>query len=214
MSTSESTEFTIGSEVVCSDGECGELARVVVDPIARAVTHLIVEPRHRRGLGRLVPVGLVDSAAEEIRLRCSRSEFRDLDDVEETKFLPGVSGDWGYGQGQVLSQPYFGLGVSGIGMGGIGEGPQAVTYDRIPAGEVEVRRGDRVHATDGPIGAVRGLVIDPADHHVTHVLLDEGHLWGRRRVAIPIGAVEGVTDGVRLRLTKHQVRDLPPVELA
>jgi hypothetical protein len=39
------------------------------------------------------------------------------------------------------------------------------------------------------------LVIDPSDHRVTHVLLDEGHLWGEKRVAIPIGAVTRVDDG-------------------
>jgi hypothetical protein len=78
---------------------------------------------------------------------------------------------------------------------------------------VQVRRGDHVHATDGEIGKVQGLVVDPGDHHVTHVLLDEGHLWGKRRVAIPIGAVTGVVDGVWLSLAKDEVRDLPSVDL-
>jgi sporulation protein YlmC with PRC-barrel domain len=214
---SETTEFTIGSEVACSDGVCGELSRVVVDPVARALTHLVVEPRNRPGAGRLVPIELVDSTAEEIQLRCAMSEFEALEDAEETRFLPGASGEWGYGQGQMLSLPYYGLGMGGMGMGGMGmgidAGPQSVTYDRVPAGEVEVRRGEHVHAADGPIGQVQGLVIDPADHHVTHVLLDEGHLWGKKRVAIPISAVTDVKDGVRLNLTKDQVRDLPPVEL-
>ena len=50
---------------------------------------------------------------------------------------------------------------------------------------------------------------------MTHVLLDEGHLWGQKRVAVPISAVTGVeVDGVRLNLTKDEVRDLPPVDLA
>jgi len=49
----EATEFIIGSEVACSDGVCGDLRRVVIDPVARAVTHLVVEPRHRAG-GHLV----------------------------------------------------------------------------------------------------------------------------------------------------------------
>ena len=96
---------------------------------------------------------------------------------------------------------------------GMGAGPQASAPDRVPAGEVEVRRGDHVHATDGAIGRVRGLVIDPSDHQVTHALLDEGHLWGEKRVAIPISAVADVEDGVQLNLSKDQVRDLPAVEL-
>jgi sporulation protein YlmC with PRC-barrel domain len=113
----------------------------------------------------------------------------------------------------MLSLPYYGLGISSTGMG-MDAGPQSVTYDRVPVGEVEVRRGEHVHATDGPIGQVQGLAIDPSDHHVTHVLLDEGHLWGKKRVAIPISAVTDVKDGVRLTFTKDQVRDLPPIDLA
>jgi hypothetical protein len=45
------------------------------------------------------------------------------------------------------------------------------------------------------------------------VLLDEGHLWGQKMVAIPVGAVTSAGDGVRLSLTKDEVRDLPPVNL-
>ncbi len=90
---------------------------------------------------------------------------------------------------------------------------QTVTYDTVPLGEVAVRRGEHVHATDGDIGQVQGLVIDPRNHHVTHVLLQEGHLWGRKEVAIPISAVAGVDDGIRLNITKHEVQDLPPVDI-
>ena len=224
---SESTSFTIGSAVACSDGACGKLQRVVVDPVARALTHLVVEPPHRVGAGRLVPIELVEtSTAHEIRLHCTRSDFDGLDDAEETRFLPGAGGEWGYGPGQMLSLPYFGLGgigtglggvgslgVGGIGMGGMDPGPHPVVTDRVPVGEVIVRRGDPVTATDGAIGRVQGLVIDPSDHHVTHFLLDEGHLWGQKRVAIPIGAVTSVADGVRLNLSKDDVRGLPAVDL-
>jgi sporulation protein YlmC with PRC-barrel domain len=226
---SETTAFTIGSEVVCSDGACGELRRVVVNPVARALTHLVVEPRFHKGTGRLVPIDLVDSAAGEIRLRCSMSEFHALEEAEETHLLQGAAGQWGYGQGQMLSLPYFALGMGGMGMGlggmgmgmgmggmgmrGMGMSPQTTTEDRVPEGEVEVRRGEHVHATDGAIGQIHGFVVHPTDHHVTHVLLDEGHLWGKKRVAIPISAVKDVDDGVRLTLTKREVGELPPVDL-
>jgi uncharacterized protein (DUF1786 family) len=58
----KTTPFTIGAEASCTDGACGKVTRVVVDPIARAITHLVVEPGPRHGIGRLVPVGLVDAA--------------------------------------------------------------------------------------------------------------------------------------------------------
>jgi sporulation protein YlmC with PRC-barrel domain len=215
---SDAVEYTIGSEVTCSDGACGKLSRVVVDPVARSLTHLVVEPQHALGLPRLVPIELVADAGEGIDLRCSKAELEKLEPAQEARFL-SESERLGYGQGEVLAWPYYGLGrgIGGMGMAGMGMGgaPQAITFDRVPVGEVAVRRGEHVHASDGAIGRIRGLVIDPSDHHVTHVLLEEGHLWGKKEVAIPIGAVQEVSaEGVRLGLTKDQVRDLPPVELA
>jgi hypothetical protein len=210
------TEFTIGSEVSCSNGACGELRRVVINPVALAVTHLVVEAKHRRGTGHLVPIDLVDSSTESIRLKCTTAEFDALEHTEHMRLLPVTSGLWGYGREDLLAQPYYGLAVEGAVMGGSGlsSGREVTTYDRVPLGEVQVCRGERVQATDGAIGQVQGLVVEPSDHHVTHVLLDEGHLWGKKRVAIPITAVADVDDGVRLKLSKDEVRDLPPVDLA
>jgi sporulation protein YlmC with PRC-barrel domain len=222
----DTTEFTIGVDASCTDGVCGEVSRVVIDPVAQAVTHLVVQPKHRRELDRLVPLDLVDTTTGEVRLRCTMAEFEKLDAAEETRFLPGSYGYGGYGQGQAYCQPYFGLGGMGMGMGGSMAGGmvfggglgmtnrgQAVTYDTVPLGEVAVRRGESVRATDGEIGRVQGLVIDPSSHHVTHVLLEEGHLWGKKEVAIPIRSVTGVEDGVQLNITKHDVEDLPSVDI-
>lgn len=92
--------------------------------------------------------------------------------------------------------------------------PPPVTYEALPFGEVAVRGGEHVHASDGDIGQIRGLVIDTAGHQVTHVLLREGHVFGRKQVAIPIGAVTGVgEDGIRLDITKQLVQGLPPVDI-
>jgi len=207
------TPFTIGADAHCADGVCGEVIRVVVDPVARAVTHLVVEPKGRQGLGRLVPLELVEVADGPLRLRCTLAEFEKLDPAEETQFLPGTRGYEAYGPEQVVSWPYASLGgpsVAGDTVSGVSE---TVTFDTVPLGEVEVRRGEPVHATDGAIGHVEGLVINPGNYHVTHVLLQEGHLWGRKEVAIPISAVTGVEGGIQLSMTKQDVEDLPPVNL-
>ncbi len=215
---SDTTQFTIGTGARCTDGVCGEVSRVVVDPVGQVVTHLVIEPKGRAGLARLVPVGLVEAASPEVRLRCTLDAFGHLDPAEETQFVPGSVGYAAYGPEQVIAWPYYGLNPGaglpgGVDLGVAGFSP-AVTYDRVPLGEVEVRRGDRVEATDGSIGRIQGLVVDPHDHQVTHVLLQEGHLWGRRDVAIPIKAVSRVGDTIRLRISKQEVQDLPPVDFA
>jgi sporulation protein YlmC with PRC-barrel domain len=197
-------QFTIGAEVSCSDGACGRLSRVVVDPVARVLTHLIVEPRHGHEPARLVPVSLVRSAAGEIQLDCTSAEFDVLDPAEETRFIADYRDVPNYRPTDVLAWPYYGYRGA---RGGL------ATSDTIPPGEVEVRRGEHVHASDGHIGQVDGLVLDPDSHRVTHVVLQEGHLWGRKDVAIPISAVTRVADRIEVSLSKQQVQDLPPVDI-
>jgi uncharacterized protein YrrD len=73
-----------------------------------------------------------------------------------------------------------------------------------------VRGSEHVHATDGNIGQVQGFVIDSGSHQVTHVLLQEGHVFGRKVVALPVGAVTAVNEnGIQLNITRQQVKDLP-----
>lgn len=207
------TQYTIGSEVACGDDVCGKLQRVIVEPIDRVLTHLVVEPKHGRGDGRLVPVGLVDVPLTqqlqddgEIQLTCTFADFEALDPAQETMLATG-------GDSWRLS------GGVGIGQGGLGNAPSIptgsglVTSDRVPTGEVEIFGGEQVEAVDGSIGRIDGVAVDRLDQHVTHVLLGKGHLWGHKTVAIPIGAIANVEEGVQVRLTKAEVRDLPALDV-
>ncbi|HTX82308.1 MAG TPA: hypothetical protein VME44_09030 [Streptosporangiaceae bacterium] len=210
----EREPFTIGVQANCTDGSCGHLTRVIVDPVARALTHLVIRPPLRHGLDRLVPIELAEPTSGDVRLRCTRAEFDQLDPVEETEFLPGSYGYVPYGPAEASAWPFYGLGSAAMNAEIAAEVPHAVRYDAVPLDEVQIRRGDHVHATDGAIGRVQGLVIEPASHHVTHVLLQEGHLWDRKQVAIPIRAVSAMEpEGIRLSISRSEVGDLPPVTL-
>jgi sporulation protein YlmC with PRC-barrel domain len=210
----EAEGFRIGAEASASDGVCGEVSRLVMDPVALTVTHLVIEPKHRRESGRLVPVHLVDTTTGQIRLRCTTAEFDKLDPAEEIDQVEGLDYGGGYGQAEAV-QGYGGMGgigATGMGIGmGVGHNTPVVVQDVVPLGEVDVQRGESVHALDGEIGKVQGFLVDPDDNRVTHILLQEGHLWGRKEVSIPISAVTGVDAGIRLNITKKQVEDLPPV---
>jgi PRC-barrel domain len=219
--------FRLEAGVRCADGDCGTLTTLVINRPADAVTHLVVEPAHREGPGRIVPFGLVDiggagTAQGEVRLRCTRAEFEQLDPAEATLF-PGdedyenTVGRW---EPDAL-WPYYGPpsgmmpGTPGT-PGALGAIPEPVTVDivsdRLP-GEDEVARGEHVHATDGDIGHVLGFVVETGSGRVTSILLREGHLLGRRTVLIPRSAVAEVgADGFRLSITREQVRHLPPVD--
>lgn len=215
---SDTSGFTIGSAVECSDGPCGEVNRLIIDPHENALTHLVVEPKHHKHKGRLVPIELVASSAGHIRLSCTKAQFEALEDAEESQFRLGADGPTGYAP--VQADPInYSLRLDGTSYGGfsaIGStagDPKAVKRDRVPRGEVEIKHGDKVEASDGEVGSIEGLVIDQTDHHVTHVLLAEGHLWGAKTVAIPMSAIDHINNVVWVKLSKDEIRDLPSVEV-
>jgi sporulation protein YlmC with PRC-barrel domain len=187
----EETEFAMGATASCVDGPGGKVSRVIIDPATETVTHLVIEPKHRFGVGRLVPLDLVETTAGDIRLRCTVEEFGALEPAQETELVDDVTGS--------------------LGLGGLNTPPPVpvIIQDVVPLGEADVDRGEPVHALDGEIGRVQGFLVDPDDHRVTHVLLEEGHLWGRKKVSIPVSAITGVENGIQLSLTKKQVEDLP-----
>jgi sporulation protein YlmC with PRC-barrel domain len=217
----QTTQFTIGASVNCRSGHCGKLTRVIIDPIARTLTHIVVEP-HSQDRGRLVPLSLVESVTpDQIDLACTREEFDRLDPSQDTDYFPmdddyygsyygGYARGYGYTRDYTSFWPYYGYAGLGYGMGW---GPSTVSYEAIPQGEVTVRRGDPVRATDGDIGKVAGLVVGDPSGGITHVLLQEGHLWGKKDVAIPIRSVTKVGGVVNVDLSKDQLGDLPAVDI-
>ncbi len=208
----------LGKEVCCSDGDARELADVVIDPATRSVTHLVVRPRDRPDLARLVEVDRArggEQADTPIELDYTAAQLDQLDPVHTAKFLrigeqPDADPDWDVGIEEITSMPYYG----GFGPGGIeaGIGPTdydphiTASYDRVPKGEVEIRRGSEVTSSDGErVGHVDGFVIDER-HRITHFLLEHGHLWGKREIMVGVDAVARLeNDEVLLTLTKDEV---------
>jgi hypothetical protein len=218
----DETQFTIGAEVHATDGVAGRLIWVVADRARNpwVITYLVVEPAHRTGLGRFVPLGQVTSVDPEtgaITLGLTLEQFEQLESAEETQYSPGSGAYPLFGPTQFMAAPYYSSDVSIEG----DEVPftaATVTADAPLPNEADVAlHAVPVHASDGRVGEVEGLIIDPQNHQVTHVLLKQGHLWGRKDVAIPMAAVlafdkdDPDPDVLRVSLTKQEVGDLPPV---
>jgi sporulation protein YlmC with PRC-barrel domain len=210
----------IGNRVRCADGEYGELADIVIDPLEKRVTHLVVRPRHSEGEARLVPIRLAKArdAKREIELECTVDEAQRFESVREAAYLrvgetPVEDPDWDVGVEDFLAMPYYSGGYVDPYPGDLGS-DVTVYYDRVPKGEVEVRRASAVISADGhSMGEVDGFVVD-ADEHITHFVLEHGHLWGRKEVTIPIGAVDRIeSDEVYVALTKDEVGALPAVRV-
>ncbi len=85
-----------------------------------------------------------------------------------------------------------------------------VEHLQIPPGELAVHHSTRVEATDGYVGKVDEFVVNPENGYITHLVMREGHLWGKKDVIIPISALGDTReDTVFLKIDKHQVEALP-----
>jgi sporulation protein YlmC with PRC-barrel domain len=214
----EDQQFRIGAEVRDTDGQvCGEIRYLVINPATHKLRELAVEEKGRQGLGRLVPFGdiHVDPDKHVIEFLGTAAGFRDLKAADVTEFAPVTVGYERYGADQVVEEPEYSPepGEEEI----VGDELPGVSYtetlDEVPRGYVEIRRHDPVHDADGhTFGEIRGVLIDSVHHHVTHLLVEVGHLVHRREVAIPVGEEEEPfgKDGVRLTMSKREVEDLPP----
>jgi hypothetical protein len=209
------TSFTLGQDVTCNDGPCGQLRSLVIDPVEQSVSHLVVHTWTEGRTGHLVPVGLASTAAGVLQLRCSRRELHDLPEAQQRDYLVGDEESWPDAPMAPGSEPYYwGVAVGSPGLGGLRArtGPVAVTRDDLPAGELELHRCEPVHASDGDVGELSGLVLDAADH-VSHLLVASGHLLGRTHAAVPIAHVTRLDGDITIDLSRDAIRKLPPVTL-
>ena len=203
--------------VRCSDEPFGDLADVVIDPNRRSVTHLVVEPHRQHALARLVPLDLVAAEAGShpaVELRCTIDDVRRLPPAQDFAYvLLGerlrADPEADSGIETVLAYPSYepsGLG----GLAGDLDAHYTMTYDRIPKGEIELRRKSPVFADDGhQLGHVCAFHVD-ADARITHVIFEVGHVLRRREVTIPAGATARLaTDSITLDMTRRAVRAFP-----
>jgi hypothetical protein len=180
------TSFVLGARVDCTDGPCGVLHTLVVRPAGPQVTHLVVEPEGRIGLGRLVPIELVASSDDAVSLSSDLRAFNSLPLAESSEVV------------QDLSAGYIFLHATPL--------PRKEVHEILPEGEEGLGAGTQVLATDGPIGGVGGLITSGDSHDVASVLVTEERLlWGHRTVVIPVATVATFDDAVQLNVATADV---------
>lgn len=188
-------------EVFCTDGKCGQSTGVVLKPNTEEVTHLIVKEKDAPHEEILVPIEAVGATTpDSINLSLTRDKadkqqrFMEIQYVEVD--IPRYAGGayslapYSYAEAEMLP----------------------VRRKAVPEGQLAVRRGARVKATDGQVGQVDEFLVDPENERVTHLVLQEGHLWGKKDVSIPVSEVERIVDNtVHLKLDKRAIGALPAV---
>ena len=187
------TRLMLGALVVATDGVCGLVKSLLIDPSVPRVVHLVVEPEHRIGLGRLVPTELVCAveadAGNGVDLDCDLVAFGALPLAETSEVVRGVGVGYVYvhGPSPLVRQ----------------------VHELVPQGEASLQPGTPVIGTDGEIGKVAGFEIEAQGYRIVQVLVNEGRFpWGHRTVALPISCVVGFNPRVEVNLTADEAAQL------
>jgi hypothetical protein len=194
-------DVPINVKVNCSDGPCGRTTRVILKPSTKEITHVVIDNDDPlAGKEYLVDVNrIMESDPTKVRLTLSQEELEQMPLFSATQFIPSELG--GFTGVPYMMWPYYPAAA-----------PVQVEGKPIPAGELVIRRGAKVNALEGPVGKVDEFLIDPANDQITHLIMREGHLWGKRDVTIPVEQIDHFKDDtVFLRLSRPDIEQLPTV---
>jgi hypothetical protein len=201
-------KLRLGAKVASSDGPAGTLTRFIIDLETGRVTHLDVA-NHAHGGGHLVPVAEIAEGGDEVRLASTSADFSAFQ-ADEAYADIGPAASY-YDPDALVQLPFIGAGTPGM-FGASGAGALWPIREQLtPKDETGVERHEPVYASDGHrVGHIDGLIIDPTDGRITHLLLAEGHIFNKRDVSIPSDSVLGVDEeGARLSLTRDEIEALP-----
>jgi hypothetical protein len=192
-------DIPINADVTCSDGPFGTLTHVILIPATEKVTHIVVANKSYPEIEYMVPIDrLAFTTPELIELNCTREELAKMPVFDQVQFIPSGNTPGPY---HYMAWPYF-------------NAPETayirIEEEEMPANEIAIRRGAGVEATDGYIGHVDGFLFKPKDDSITHIMLREGPLWGKKDISIPVSQIDHYQDDtVYLKLDKHAIAALP-----
>jgi sporulation protein YlmC with PRC-barrel domain len=202
------TDIPIKAKVECTDGPCGKSTHIIADPASDKVTHIVIKDKKLPDSpDRLVPVEkIADTTGGVIRLNCAREELADLPPFTTVHYVQKQIPD--YADAYVTGDPSLASIPTPE-----NSWVDTATDEHIPTGELALARGMAVQSKESKkVGHVDGLVVDPDSGKITHLLMQKGHLWGKKDVALPVVAIDFVdADTVYLKLDKAAVKALPTV---
>ena len=195
------TDIPLNANVTCADGEAGKSTAVIIDPLSQSITHVVIDYNYMEHIVSLDHI--VEADHDSIKLDCTKAELSQMPPFKETQYVGGEEHpdymEAAWEAPYVTSYP---------------KETQLVAVEIVPAGELPIHRGDPVRATDGQVGHVGEFIVDSDSGHISHMVLQKGHLWGKREVTLELSLIDKVEDGVvYLNVDMKAVEQLPALKV-
>ncbi len=200
--------FRIGSNVYATDGRVGTVRYLVLNPLTREVSDLIVQGNGAIG-SRVVSTRYVDHVDKQgdIHLKVDKAFVQKLRVFDHQEFETPSWKEAGLSEALLIWNDSYGIVVK--------EMPQPMKRVHIDRGvdeeHVLIGRGSRVYTALGErVGTVDHVVVDPDTKVLLYLVVRLPGLRRRRVVVAGSQVKEWQHDGVILNLDRDALYALPP----
>ena len=186
-------EIPLDATVICLDGECGKSSHVIIEQNTQQVTHFVVSTSNLLESHKyLVPIDtVVTTTHDSIELCCTKKELKAMPPFTEMQFFNPTTFKYepleNFDEEAMYESSSYLMWSNSLYEDDMMSMP--IETELIPTGEMAIHRGASIEATDGHIGKVEEFLIDPKDKHLTYLVLQEGHLWHKKELTLPISAI-------------------------
>ena len=210
-------EIPLDVMVVCVDGECGKSSHIIIERNSQKVTHFVVKVGNVLDSHKyLVSVDrVIRTTPKSVALDCTKKELSAMPSFTQMQFLNPITHKYealeNFSDEAIASRNSY-LAWSDPSM--LGDTSTdifsiPVESELIPEGEIAIHRGASIEATDGHIGKIEEFLVDPSDRHLTHLVLEKGHLWHKKELTLPMSAIARMDEEhIYLNIDKATVKSL------
>jgi uncharacterized protein YrrD len=194
-------EIAMDAEVHCKDAVCGKTTKIILNPVSDKVSHVVVREHKAPHREVVVPVDRISEGTPElILLDMTSEELSKMDPFIEKEYVPQEMTH--YEGAYMFALPYKVPEKLSVGF----------KHRSIPAGELAVKRGSQVEATDGHIGEVNEFLLNPDNDQITHLVIQEKGLLHHKEISIPVSEIDKIRENiVYLKISKKKVEELPTI---
>lgn len=192
----------LGTRVQCTDGYGGSVTGLIVELLARRLTHIVVQDDTVPAVEHLVPAArIAGTTHDRVALDCTQDTLAALEPFAEERYISSHASNY---EPFYAVDPFAEFEAEHI----------PLVTEHIPPGELAIRRGAQVMASDGPLGELTAFVVDRASAGISCIVVQLGHWLTRHEQAIPIAVVERIDSRtLYLKLARDQVATLPVMPL-
>ena len=212
-------DIPLDAKVICVDGEYGKSSHIIIEQNSQKITHFVVEiSNFIESHKHLVPIEyVVRTTPESMVLNCTKKELTAMPSFTEMRFFNPVTYKYealkDFSEEAIARRDSYLMwsdpSLDGDMSTDIFSMP--IEAELIPDGEMAVRKGAWVEATDGHIGRVEEFLVDPGDRHITHLVLEEG-LWHKKVLTLPLSEIIYMNeDYIYLKLNKQTIKSLTAI---